>query len=59
VPERDVPGWAAAIVELLENPELRSKMAGQGRCRCRDYDVSAVAEQYRGFYRWLAQQPVR
>jgi glycosyltransferase involved in cell wall biosynthesis len=58
VPERDVAGWAAAIVELLERPELRADMATRGLERCRNYSVTTVAEQYRGYYRWLAGQPV-
>jgi glycosyltransferase involved in cell wall biosynthesis len=58
VPERDVAGWAEAIVELLERPELRAELAGRGLARSRAYSVTALAEQYRGYYRWLAEQPV-
>lgn len=58
VAEKDVGRWAAAIVELLDRPDLRAELARRGRCRCRDYTVATVAEQYRDYYRWLAEQPV-
>ncbi|MBV8316527.1 MAG: glycosyltransferase [Planctomycetaceae bacterium] len=58
VPEGDVGGWASDVVELLERPELRSEFGRRGRQRCRAYAVTTVAEQYRGYYRWLAEQPV-
>jgi glycosyltransferase involved in cell wall biosynthesis len=58
VPERDVGGWAEAIVELLERPELRSELAEKGLRRSQVYSVTTVAKQYRDYYRWLAEQPV-
>jgi glycosyltransferase involved in cell wall biosynthesis len=58
VPERDVGAWADAIAELLERPELRSELAGRGLKRSLAYSVVTVAEQYRDYYRWLAEQPV-
>ena len=58
VGEKDVVGWAAAIVELLDRPDLRADSAQRGRSRCHDYAVTTLAEKYRGYYRWLAEQPV-
>jgi len=58
VGEKDVLGWAAAIVELLDRPDLRADLTRRGLSRCRDYAVGTLAEKYRGYYRWLAQQPV-
>jgi glycosyltransferase involved in cell wall biosynthesis len=59
VAEKDVEGWGAAIVELLERPGLREDLSRRGRLRCQDYSVTTVAQHYRGGYRWLAEQPVR
>ena len=58
VGEKDVAGWAAALVELLDNPDLRAELAQRGRSRCQDYSVTTLAEKYRDYYRWLAEQPV-
>jgi glycosyltransferase involved in cell wall biosynthesis len=58
IPEEDVEGWAGAIIDLLEQPELRSELAARGMKRCIPYSVATVAEQYRDYYRWLAEQPV-
>lgn len=56
--EGDVNGWAVAIAELLDRPELRSELGRRGLLRSRAYSVTSLAEQYRGYYRWLAEQPV-
>ena len=58
VGEKDVAGWASAISELLERSDLRADLARRGLSRCQDYTVKTLAEQYRGYYRWLAEQPV-
>ena len=58
VGEKDVAGWAAAIVELLDSPDLRAELARRGLSRCQDYAVTTLAEKYRDYYRWLAEQPV-
>ena len=57
VGEKDVVGWAAAIVELLDRPDL-PELARRGQSRCQEYAVTTLAEKYRGYYRWLAEQPV-
>jgi len=58
VGEKDVLGWAAAIIELLDRPDLRADLTRRGLSRSQDYAVTTLAEKYRGYYRWLAQQPV-
>jgi len=58
VGEKDALGWAAAIVELLDRPDLRAELARRGQSRCQDYTVTALAEKYRGYYHWLAEQAV-
>jgi len=58
VAEKDVVGWAAAIVELLDSPGQRADLAQRGLSRCQEYAVTTLAEKYRGYYRWLAEQPV-
>ena len=58
VGEKDVVGWAAAIVELLDSPEPAPDFAQRGRSRCQDYAVTTLAEKYRDYYRWLVEQPV-
>lgn len=57
VPEGDAAGWAVAIAELLDRPDLRAELARRGLERCRVYDVRTVADQYRDFYRWMADRP--
>lgn len=58
VGEKDTAGWSSAIAELLDRPDLRAELASRGLSRCQDYSVKSVAEQYRSYYRWLAEQPV-
>jgi alpha-1,3-rhamnosyl/mannosyltransferase len=47
----DVSGWAAAIDELLDRPEERTRMAAQGRARAERYswaaNAAALVELYR------------
>ena len=58
VGEKDVTGWAAAIVDLLDRPDLRADLARKGLSRCQHFNVTTLAREYRAFYRWLAEQPV-
>jgi glycosyltransferase involved in cell wall biosynthesis len=58
VGEKDVAGWAAALSELLDRPDLRADLARRGRSRCQEYTVARLAEKYREYYRWLVEQPV-
>ncbi len=56
VPERNVDSWAAAITEFLTRPELGDELARRGLERSHNYSVTTVAEHYREFYRWLAEE---
>ena len=58
VGEKDVAGWAAAVVDLLDRPDQRAELARRGLSRCQNYTVTTLADKYRGYYRWLAEQPV-
>jgi glycosyltransferase involved in cell wall biosynthesis len=42
----DVEGFAARVVELLENPRLRAELAQEGAERVRRYDVPSVAPRF-------------
>lgn len=57
LPESDAVAWAEAIKELSADPGARTTMARRGMERVRQYSVAAVAEQYRDYYRWLAERP--
>lgn len=56
VGETDVTGWARAIGELLDDPQRRAELGAAGLARAPKYSVSAIAQQYRDYYRWLAGQ---
>ncbi len=59
VAEADVAGWANAIGQLLENPEMRNELKGRGLARAPIYSVATIARQYSDYYRWLASQSLR
>jgi glycosyltransferase involved in cell wall biosynthesis len=56
LPENDSEAWAKAIIEVLGSAELRADMARRGLQRVQAYSVAAVAEQYRSYYRDLADR---
>jgi len=58
VPEADVAAWARAISQLLDDPQERDRMKACGLSRAVQYSTTAIAQQYREFYRWLASQPL-
>lgn len=57
VAEADVGGWARAIEELLVDEDARADLAARGLERANKYSTASVAQQYREFYRWLADRP--
>lgn len=59
VPEADVEGWTHAIDELLTKPELRADLKARGLERANKYSVATIAAQYKDYFRWLAEQPLR
>jgi glycosyltransferase involved in cell wall biosynthesis len=56
IPEADVAAWTDAIEELLTKPELRADLAKRGLARANKYSVRSIAEQYRDYFRWLADR---
>ena len=56
LPENDAEAWAKAIIEVIGSAELRADMARRGFQRVQAYSVAAVAEQYRSYYRDLADR---
>lgn len=54
VGESDAPGWSQAIRQLLDNPEDCNDLRRRGLERVERYTVTAIAEQYREYYRWVA-----
>jgi glycosyltransferase involved in cell wall biosynthesis len=58
VPEQDPAAWAEAIYELLQSLETRRTLAQRGLERANKFSCSAVAAQFREFYRWVAEQPM-
>jgi phosphatidyl-myo-inositol dimannoside synthase len=54
VAEADVAGWSEAIGELLDSPEKRDELRSRGLARAPRYSVATIAQQYREYYRWLA-----
>ncbi len=58
VGEADVKGWAAAITKLLDNPAERHQMAQRGLARSNRFSAATIAQQYRDFFRLLAEQKV-
>jgi glycosyltransferase involved in cell wall biosynthesis len=58
VAEQDPAAWAGAICELLQSLETRRALAQLGLERANKFSCSAVAAQFREFYRWVAKQPM-
>jgi glycosyltransferase involved in cell wall biosynthesis len=58
VAEQDPAAWAGAIYELLQSLETRRALAQRGLERANKFSCSAVAAQFREFYRWVAEQPI-
>jgi glycosyltransferase involved in cell wall biosynthesis len=56
LPENDSEAWAKAIIEVIGSAELRGDMARRGLQRVQAYSVAAIAEQYRSYYRDLADR---
>jgi glycosyltransferase involved in cell wall biosynthesis len=59
VPESDPSLWAQTINRVLHNSEEREELRRRGFARVSRYSVTSVAQKYRDFYRWLANQPLR
>jgi len=56
VPPRDVPAFAARVVELLRAPALRAQMGREGRRVVEnEFDVRRTAERYTATYRELLE----
>jgi glycosyltransferase involved in cell wall biosynthesis len=53
VPPEDVEALAAAIAEMIEQPERRRQYADAAVRRARDFDVAAVAPRLDGLIRSL------
>lgn len=54
VPPRDVPAFAARVVELLRSPSLRTRMGLEGRRVVEErFDITTTAERYTAVYREL------
>jgi len=47
----DVDGFYAALVELNDKPELRTRMAKEGRSRARSFSLEVMTESYLEIYR--------
>ncbi len=57
VPPRDVPTFAARVVELLRDPSLRTRMGREGRRVVEErFDIATTAERYTAVYRELVGQ---
>jgi glycosyltransferase involved in cell wall biosynthesis len=56
LPESDADAWARAIVEVIGSEKLRADMVRRGLERVQAYSVAAVAQQYRAYYRDLADR---
>jgi glycosyltransferase involved in cell wall biosynthesis len=58
VPEADADGWVRTLTELLEQPERRSTLAGQGLAKAREqYAWPLVARRYLDFFDRVVAQP--
>jgi len=58
VPKNDHEGMAALAVQLLESPDLASRIAHNAHDECSAYIWSAVRERWLGFYTRLAGKTV-
>ncbi len=56
VPPRDDEALAAALLELLGNPERREVMAGRGQLKAQAYDWGIVARQTLAYYERVAEE---
>jgi glycosyltransferase involved in cell wall biosynthesis len=50
--ERD---FAAKVIGLLRNPQLRARLSAEGREYARTWSAAALAERMEGFYRRVLQ----
>ena len=46
----DVTGFAEAIKELKDNPELQKKMGENNRVKCAEFDVNRINNQMKEIY---------
>lgn len=46
VPSRDPKALSDALLRVLRDPELRARLANEGRRRARDFEASAIAGEY-------------
>jgi phosphatidyl-myo-inositol alpha-mannosyltransferase len=56
VPARDPAALAAAVGRVLDEPELRRKLADAGRARARGYSWEAVTDRLEGIYAAAARR---
>jgi glycosyltransferase involved in cell wall biosynthesis len=50
VPEDDVGDFAAAVVRLLGDSELRTRLSEEGRAYVREWHADALAKRMAAFY---------
>ena len=55
-PSNDVEGFAKAIAELAQNPELRQKMKENNLERIKEFDVSVVEREIRAIYQEVLEE---
>jgi glycosyltransferase involved in cell wall biosynthesis len=59
VPDGDIPGLAAALDQLIEDPHRRRSMGEAGVKLAEDYAGARIAERWVGLFRELQQEPRR
>jgi glycosyltransferase involved in cell wall biosynthesis len=59
VGEHDVRGWTRAIEDLLADPRLREDLKQRGLERAKKYSTVTIAQQYREYFHWLADRPLK
>ena len=57
MPAEDVAALTAALLELIEDPERRRRMAAAARATARRYDGDAIAPRWDALFRDLHAPP--
>lgn len=56
-PAREAEAFAAYVGRLLEDPELRHRLAAEGRRRARDYDLDSYTDRLLELYQRALEKP--
>ncbi len=54
VPDGDIPAFTQALVDLIEDPELRSRVGAAGLAAARQLEIGNIAARWEALFEQLA-----